>query len=137
MNVRSLKVIPLWGLDFLTPTHGLFKDRLDTEVEHVPREATKMDVKRNFLPILTALVRGARTSQFTQSDIQQTTRALVNLNAYFSESKHWGAIWTSRIVKDAWRNLWISQDLVRSSSLARSLKCLQSPRALELPFWIY
>lgn len=112
MNVRSLKVIPLWGLDFLTPTHGLFKDRLDTEVEHVPRDATKMDVKRNFLPILTALVKGARSTNFTMADIQQTTRALVNLNTYFSESKHWGAIWTSDTVKDAWRNLWISQDLV-------------------------
>jgi glycosyltransferase involved in cell wall biosynthesis len=112
MNVRSLKVIPLWGLDFLTPTHGLFKDRLDTEVEHVPRDATKLDVKRNFLPILTALVKGARTSNFTKSDILQTTRALVNLHTYFSESKHWGAIWTSTTVKDAWRNLWISQDLV-------------------------
>jgi hypothetical protein len=115
MNVRSLKVIPLWGLDFLTPTHGLFKDRLDTEVEHVPRYATKQDVKRNFLPILATLVRGARTTHFTKDDIQQTTRALVNLNAYFSESKHWGAIWTSKIVKDAWRNLWISQDLVSFS----------------------
>ncbi|KAH8593367.1 glycosyltransferase family 4 protein [Bisporella sp. PMI_857] len=112
MNVRSLKVIPLWGLDFLTPTHGLFKDRLDTEVEHVPRDATKLDVKRNFLPILTALVKGARTTNFSHSDILQTTRALINLNAYFSESKHWGAVWTSSIVKDAWRNLWIAQDLV-------------------------
>ncbi len=121
MNVRSLKVIPLWGLDFLTPTHGLFKDRLDTEVEHVPRYATKQDVKRNFLPILTALVRGARTSHFTQADIQQTTRALVNLNAYFSESKHWGAIWTSKIVKDAWRNLWISQDLVSFPFVVRHI----------------
>ncbi|KAH7383582.1 glycosyltransferase family 4 protein [Cadophora sp. MPI-SDFR-AT-0126] len=112
MNVRSLKVIPLWGLDFLTPTHGLFKDRLDTEVEHVPRDATKLDIERNFLPILTALVRGARTSNFTKADILQTTRALVNLNTYFSETKHWGAVWTSRIVKDTWRNLWISQVLV-------------------------
>jgi len=112
MNVRSLKVIPLWGLDFLTPTHGLFKDKLDTEVEHVPRDATKMDIKRNFVPILRALVKGARTSNFSEADIVQTTRALVNLNSYFSESKHWGAVWTSTIVKDAWRNLWISQDLV-------------------------
>ncbi|KAH9222558.1 glycosyltransferase family 4 protein [Leptodontidium sp. 2 PMI_412] len=112
MNVRSLKVIPLWGLDFLTPTHGLLKDRLDTEVEHVPRDATKVDVERNFLPILTALVRGARTSNFTKADLLQTTRALVNLNTYFSETKHWGAIWNSRIVKDTWRSLWISQDLV-------------------------
>jgi hypothetical protein len=71
MNVRSLKIIPLWGLDFLTPTHGLFKDKLDTEVEHVPRHATKLDVERNFLPILTALVKGARTSHISQSDILQ------------------------------------------------------------------
>jgi hypothetical protein len=85
MNVRSLKTILLWGLDFLTPSYGLFKDRLDTEVEHVPRYSTKQDVKRNFLPILTFLVRGARTTHFTKSDIQQTARALVNLNAYFSE----------------------------------------------------
>ena len=112
MNVRSLKVIPLWGLDFLTPIHGLFKDRLDTEVEHVPRDTTKLDVERNFLPILTALVKGARTSKFSTADILQITRALVNLNTYFSDSKHWGAIWTSSIVKDTWRNLWISQDLV-------------------------
>ena len=112
MNVRSLKIIPLWGLDFLTPTHGLFKDRLDTEVEHIPRYATKLDVRNNFLPILSALVKGARTSDFSMADIAQTTRALVNLNTYFSDSKHWSAIWTSDIVKKAWRNLWISQDLV-------------------------
>jgi glycosyltransferase involved in cell wall biosynthesis len=112
MNVRSLKIIPLWGLDFLTPTHGLFKDRLDTEVEHIPRDATKMDVKTTFLPILAALVKGARTITFNQADIAQTTRALVNLNTYFSDSKHWSAIWTSDVTKKAWRNLWLSQDLV-------------------------
>jgi glycosyltransferase involved in cell wall biosynthesis len=116
MNVRSLKVIPLWGLDFMTPTHGLFKDRLDAEVEHIPRHATKLDVKSNFLPILAALVKGARTSNFSMADIAQTTRALVNLNTYFSDSKHWSAIWTSDVVKKAWRNLWISQDLVSPTS---------------------
>lgn len=112
MNVRSLKVIPLWGLDFLTPTHGLFSDRLDSEVEHVPRHATKLDIERNFLPILTALVKGARTTKFSKSDILQTTRALVSLNTYFSETKHWGAVWKSRVVRDTFKDLWISQDLV-------------------------
>jgi hypothetical protein len=112
MNVRSLKIIPLWGLDFLTPTHGLFRDKLDTEVEHIPRYATKLDVERNFLPLLTALVKGARTRHYTERDILQTTRALVNLNTYFSESKHWGAVWKSKVVKDAWRSLWLSRDLV-------------------------
>ncbi|EPQ63420.1 Bgt-5071 [Blumeria graminis f. sp. tritici] len=112
INVRSLKIIPLWGLDFLTPTHGLFKDRLDAQVEHIPSYATKLDVEQNFIPILTALVRSARTIKFKQSDINQATRALVNLNTYFSGSKHWRAIWTSTIVKNAWRNLWSSPELV-------------------------
>ncbi|KAM3074372.1 hypothetical protein ACMFMG_002820 [Clarireedia jacksonii] len=111
-NVQTLKVIPIWGLDFLTPTHGIFRDRLDSEVVHVVRDSTKQDIERNFIPILKTLVKGARTSHFTKADILQTTRALVGLNAYFSDSKHWSGVWNSRVVKDAWRNLWISQDLV-------------------------
>ncbi|QSZ30095.1 hypothetical protein DSL72_004615 [Monilinia vaccinii-corymbosi] len=111
-NVQTLKVIPIWGLDFMTPTHGIFRDRLDSEVVHAVRDTTKLDIKKNFVPILKALVKGARTSQYSQSDILQSTRALVNLNAYFSQGKHWTGVWNSRIVKNAWRNLWISQDLV-------------------------
>lgn len=111
-NVQTLKVIPIWGLDFMTPTHGIFRDRLDSEVVHAVRDPTKLDIKKNFVPILKALVKGARTSQYSKSDIMQSTRALVNLNAYFSQGKHWTGVWNSRIVKNAWRNLWISQDLV-------------------------
>ncbi|ATZ45868.1 hypothetical protein BCIN_01g05710 [Botrytis cinerea B05.10] len=111
-NVQTLKVIPIWGLDFMTPTHGIFRDRLDSEVIHAVRDATKLDIQKNFVPILKALVKGARTSQYSNSDILQSTRALVNLNAYFSQGKHWTGVWNSRIVKNAWRNLWISQDLV-------------------------
>ncbi|TQS36907.1 hypothetical protein Golomagni_02634 [Golovinomyces magnicellulatus] len=106
------QIIPLWGLDFLTPTHGLFEDRLDTEVEHIPRDMTKLDIKQNFLPILITLVKGARTSSFTSSDFMQITRALVELNIYFSQGKHWSAIWTSTVVKEAWRSLWTSSNLV-------------------------
>ncbi|PMD55761.1 glycosyltransferase family 4 protein [Hyaloscypha bicolor E] len=48
MNVRSLKTILLWGLDFLTPSYGLFKDRLDTEVEHVPSMSLNYRNIKNF-----------------------------------------------------------------------------------------
>lgn len=112
INVHSLKIIPLWGLDFLTPTHGLFENRLDAEVEHFPCSATKLDIKWNFLPILHTLVKGARTINLAYCDVIQTTRALVKLNSYFSEGKHWGAVWNSSIVKGAWRNLWTSPSLV-------------------------
>jgi hypothetical protein len=136
-NVQSLKVIPLWGLDFLTPTHGIFRNKLFSEVEHVPRHKTKLDVEANFIPILTALVKGARTVQFSNEDVLQTTRALVNLNSYFQGSKHWSVTWTMESVKAAWRNLWVSSDLVSPCHSATRFRAeiptiLQLDLALEL-----
>lgn len=108
-NVHSLKVIPLWGLDLMTPTHGLFANRLDSEVEHITTHATLLDIERSFVPILAALISGARALDFSRCDVKQVTRALVNLNAYFKESRHWSEVWRSDVVKNAWRRLWLSQ----------------------------
>ncbi|CAL3973371.1 unnamed protein product [Diplocarpon coronariae] len=108
-NVHSLKVIPLCGLEFMTPIHGLFNNRLDSEVEHITTRTIFLDIELNFVPILTALVRGVRSLDFSMADIKQVTRALINLNAYFEDGRHWGAVWRSDAVKSAWRNLWLSQ----------------------------
>lgn len=109
-NIQSLKVIPLWGLDFLTPIHGLLRNKLDAEVDSATT-VSELDIKINFIPILTALVKGARTVNLSTDDIQQATRALVNLNTYFQESRHWSQVWTSEFVKQAWRDLWLSQNM--------------------------
>lgn len=109
-NIQSLKVIPLWGMDFLTPTHGLFSNKLDAEVENVT-SASEFDIKMNFIPILTALVKGARAIELSKADIHQATRALVNLNTYFQESRHWSQVWNSDIVKQSWRDLWLTQEM--------------------------
>ncbi|KAF2273409.1 uncharacterized protein EI97DRAFT_383718 [Westerdykella ornata] len=110
-NVESLKIIPLWGLDFLHPSHGMFTNKLDSEVDHLVKEATINDIKMNFIPTLTALVRGARAINMTPADVQQATRALVNLNTYFQDSRHWKEVWSSDIVKDTWRKLWLADDM--------------------------
>lgn len=109
-NIQSLKVIPLWGLDFLTPTHGLFRNKLDSEVENVT-SANEFDIKMNFIPILSALVKGARAVHLSKADIHQATRALVNLNTYFQESRHWSQVWNSELVKQSWRDLWLTQEM--------------------------
>jgi glycosyltransferase involved in cell wall biosynthesis len=109
-NIQSLKVIPLWGLDFLTPTHGLFSNKLDSEVDNVT-SASEFDIKMNFIPILTALVKGARAVDLSKADIHQATRALVNLNTYFQESRHWSQVWNSDMVKQSWRDLWLTQEM--------------------------
>lgn len=110
-NVESLKIIPLWGLDFLHPSHGMFTNKLDSEVDHLVKEATINDIKVNFIPTLTALVQGARAVNMTEADVKQSTRALVNLNTYFQNSRHWKEVWTSDIVKDTWRKLWLADDM--------------------------
>jgi hypothetical protein len=110
-NVESLKVIPLWGLDFMHPNHGMFTNKLDSEVDHLVKEATITDIELNFIPTLTALVRGARAINMTSADVKQATRALVNLNTYFQDSRHWKEVWTSDIVKDTWRQLWLAEDM--------------------------
>ncbi|KAF7511371.1 hypothetical protein GJ744_004560 [Endocarpon pusillum] len=117
-NVQSLKVIPLWGLDFLMPTHGLFKNRLDSEVDAILSDATDLDIKRNFIPTLTALVKGARARNLSTADVQQATRALVNLNTYFQDSRHWSQVWTSEMVKESWRDLWLSQEMANAKPSA-------------------
>ncbi|KAL1795361.1 hypothetical protein ACET3X_007177 [Alternaria dauci] len=110
-NVESLKIIPLWGLDFMHPNHGMFTNKLDSEVDHLVKAATISDIETNFIPTLTALVRGARATTMTSADVKQATRALVNLNTYFQDSRHWKEVWTSDIVKDTWRNLWLADDM--------------------------
>ncbi|CAI7678761.1 unnamed protein product [Penicillium pancosmium] len=109
-NIQSLKLIPLWGLDFLTPTHGLFHNKLDSEVDNVT-SASEFDIKMNFIPILTALVKGARAIDLSKADIHRATRALVNLNTYFQESRHWSQVWNSETVKQTWRDLWLTPDM--------------------------
>ncbi|KAJ6115000.1 hypothetical protein N7486_000778 [Penicillium sp. IBT 16267x] len=109
-NVESLKIIPLWGLDFLTPTHGLFHNKLDSEVDTVST-ASEFNIRMNFIPILAALVKGARAVDLSKADIHQATRALVNLNTYFQESRHWSQVWNSELVKQTWRDLWLTQEM--------------------------
>jgi hypothetical protein len=110
-NVESLKIIPLWGLDFMHPCHGMFSNKLDSDVDHLFRDATVEDIRVNFLPTLTALVQGARAVNMTQVHVKQATRALVNLNTYFQDSRHWKEVWTSDLVKDTWRELWLADDM--------------------------
>jgi glycosyltransferase involved in cell wall biosynthesis len=110
-NVHSLKVVPLWGLDFLSPTHGLFKNRLHAEVNAVNANPTDFEIREGFVPCLEALVMGARTTKLSSADIARSTRALVNLNNFFQKGRNWSHVWASDPTKYAWRSLWLDQDM--------------------------
>ena len=108
-NVQSLTILPLWGLDFLNPTHGVLESRLDSAVVQRSYDTRTEDIVQNFIPILTSLVRMARTVNLTRQDIEESTRALVDLNTYFESTRNWNDVWHSPVVKEKWRELWLSE----------------------------
>ncbi|KAL4874591.1 hypothetical protein BJY04DRAFT_11897 [Aspergillus karnatakaensis] len=110
-NVQSLTVLPQWGLDFLNPTHGVFQNTLDSAVVERSQDTRKEDIKKHFIPILTKLVRCARTTNLKRHHIEEATNALVDLNTYFESGRSWNDVWMSDTVKNAWRELWLSDDV--------------------------
>ncbi|KAL3443104.1 hypothetical protein BJX65DRAFT_312121 [Aspergillus insuetus] len=110
-NVQSLTVLPQWGLDFLNPTHGVFQNTLDSAVVERSQDTRKEDIEKHFVPILTKLVRCARTTNLKRHHIEEATNALVDLNTYFESGRSWNDVWMSDTVKNAWRELWLSDDV--------------------------
>jgi len=106
-NVQSVKILPLWGLDFLTPTHGIIENQLDTAMDAKLLSTNARDIERNFIPILECLIRGARTLKFDLASVDEYTINLIRLNTYF-QTRNWGAVWKSSVVKYKWRELWLS-----------------------------
>ncbi|OOF93578.1 glycosyltransferase family 4 protein [Aspergillus carbonarius ITEM 5010] len=110
-NVQSLTVLPQWGLDFMNPTHGMFQNTLDSEVVQKSHDTRVADIERNFIPILTSIVRCARTMHKTRAHIEEATKALCDLNTYFESTRNWNDVWMSDTVKRAWRELWLTEDM--------------------------
>ncbi|KAH8586586.1 glycosyl transferase [Bisporella sp. PMI_857] len=110
-NVQSLTVLPLWGLDFLNPTHGILQNSLDSAVVQRSYDTRTADIEKNFLPILTSLVQCSRTLHLTRQRIEEATKALCDLNTYFESSRNWNDVWNSDIVKQTWRELWLTEDM--------------------------
>ncbi|RMZ78616.1 hypothetical protein DV738_g3716, partial [Chaetothyriales sp. CBS 135597] len=110
-NVQSLTLLPLWGLDFLTPSHGVLEKTLDAVVQEKSHHTSEYDIKTNFLPILRTLVRCSRAIKVTKHHIEDSTNALLDLNTYFESGRHWSDIWMSDLVKQEWRRLWLCSDM--------------------------
>lgn len=121
-NVQSLTVLPLWGLDFLTPTHGIFQNNLDSAVQDKSLSTRNRDIKKHFIPILRTLVRFSRAIKLDAAALEETGKALIALNTYFVSSGHWSDVWMSDVVKDEWRKLWLAEDQANSKPISQWLE---------------
>ena len=105
-NVQSVKVLPLWGLDYLSPYHGLFDNLLDSQVSQREQHTSEKDIELNFLPIFRTIIKGSRQEDLTLVDLAEYTQAFVDLSIYFEE-KDYLKTWKSNSVKRTWRECWL------------------------------
>lgn len=120
-NVQSLVVLPLWGLDYLQPSHGVFEPITDTQIQEKSHNTSDKDIKTKFLPILRTLVKCARAIKLDHSHIEEGTKALLDLNKYFESGRHWSDVWMSDVTKDEWRVLWLTEDMENARPISEWL----------------
>ena len=106
-SVQLIKNLPLWGLDGKSPYHGLFHNLLQTQVNMRVRKTRETeDIIKNFIPLLQAVVRGARTVSLSKKDIFECTNIFLNIQIYFEENDYL-TTWRSKPVRKAWREAWM------------------------------
>ncbi|OZJ05523.1 hypothetical protein BZG36_01903 [Bifiguratus adelaidae] len=121
-NVQSVKILPLWGLDFLTPSHGVVENLIDGQVEERIFNTTSRVIE-HFIPHLVDFVKGCRTITFTEKNVQQFTRSLVALNTFFGAAD-WNRTWNDSAVRKAWREAWIMDGPnLRSTAALLEIEC--------------
>lgn len=106
-NVQSLKVLPLWGLDFKTANHGLIDNLLQSQVEEkISKTDIRKDVVDIFIPLLRRFVKVTRTRRPTKLDLIDASDALFKMCVYF-ETSDYNRTWKSREIEVAWVDAWL------------------------------
>lgn len=106
-NVQSLKILPLWGLDGKTPSHGVVDNLLQSEVDRKINDTeVNRDIIGTFVPILKQFVKGARSRQVNRADLLNYSNVMLTMFKYF-EHKDYNATWNSKEVAGAWAEAWL------------------------------
>lgn len=108
-NVQSLKLVPLWGMDGRTPNHGIIDNLLESQVDDKIRNTDiKRDIVETFIPLLTLLVKGARSKHLSRQDIITYSNVMLDMFKYF-EHKDYNKTWKSKEVASAWVRAWLTR----------------------------
>ncbi|KAK0733184.1 hypothetical protein B0T26DRAFT_808046 [Lasiosphaeria miniovina] len=108
-NVQSLKLLPLWGLDGRTPSHGVIDNLVESEVDaRIASTHARRDIVGTFVPLLRQFVKGARSRHMSREGMVGCSNALLAMFAYF-EHKDYNATWNSREVAAAWAGAWLTE----------------------------
>lgn len=107
-SVQSLKLLPLWGIDGGTASHGLLTNLLES---HVDEKVADTDVQRDivgvFVPLLMQFVKGARSKRLSPRDLVEYSNVVLSMAKYY-EHKDYAFTWQSKEVEEAWIAAWMT-----------------------------
>jgi hypothetical protein len=106
-NVQSIKLLPLWGLDGKTASHGLIDNLLQSQVDEKIRDTdVQRDISDVFIPLLRDFVKGARTKRYSRRDLIKYSNVMLSMSKYY-EHKDYSRTWASKEVETAWAEAWL------------------------------
>ncbi|GKT52651.1 uncharacterized protein ColSpa_12832 [Colletotrichum spaethianum] len=106
-SVRSLKRLPLWGLDSVTADHGIINNLSQSQVDDKSADThLARDVQGYFVPLLRTFVRHARCKIPSRASMTECRDVLVSMSEYF-ERKDYAKTWDSEQTEQAWIEAWI------------------------------
>ncbi|KAH6896747.1 hypothetical protein B0T10DRAFT_506131 [Thelonectria olida] len=107
-SVQSLKLLPLWGIDGGTASHGLITNLLESQVdEKVADTDVQRDIVGVFVPLLMEFVKGARSKRLAPRDLIKYSNVVLSMAKYY-EHKDYAFTWQSKEVEDAWVASWMT-----------------------------
>ncbi|KAK0386712.1 hypothetical protein NLU13_6547 [Sarocladium strictum] len=125
-NVQSIKLLPLWGLDGKTASHGLIDNLLQSQVDEKIRDTdVQRDIVDLFIPLLRDFVKGARTKRYSRDDLIKYSNVMLSMSKYY-EHKDYSRTWASKEVEDAWAEAWLIP--YNDPNIADPSKCFEIER---------
>jgi hypothetical protein len=105
-SIQSLKMLPLWGLDFKTAQHGIIDNLLQSQVDEKIATTDSQNIVNVFIPIMECFIKGARTKRPSRADLIACSNALLNMSTYF-EQNDYNKTWSSKEVEAAFIQAWL------------------------------
>lgn len=104
--MQSLKLLPLWGLEGRTAKHGLLDNLLESQVDEKIANTDERDIVNTFVPLLTAYVKGCRTTRLSYEDLIELSNVFLSMGHYY-QFKDYTRTWESPLLEQAWIEAWM------------------------------
>ncbi|KAJ3299822.1 hypothetical protein HK104_006756 [Borealophlyctis nickersoniae] len=105
-HINSIVYIPLWDVDFGTPTENVYRTTPYHVLKAKERRTTSYVVSTKFAPMIRKLIRGCLVERFGSDQIEEYAKLFVDFYQFFA-SYDWVRAWNHPATQEAWMKTWL------------------------------